>query len=61
LKIEPNWRTSTYTSSDSCIEVADNDPTRVLIRDTKDREFGHFSVNPASWAGFVNFTKGLPL
>jgi hypothetical protein len=57
----PNWRTSTYTKSDSCVEVADNDPEVVKIRDSKARHRGSLGVRPASWARFVNFTKRLPL
>ncbi|KNE80626.1 MULTISPECIES: DUF397 domain-containing protein [Streptomyces] len=51
----PNWRTSSYTKSDTCVEVADNDPDKVLVRDTKDRGRGTISVRPASWSEFVDF------
>ncbi|WP_328549670.1 DUF397 domain-containing protein [Streptomyces sp. NBC_00366] len=61
MTIEPNWRTSTYTKSDSCVEVADNDPTVVRVRDTKNRQQGHMNLRPASWTRFVEFTKQLPL
>ncbi|MGI5405221.1 DUF397 domain-containing protein [Streptomyces chartreusis] len=61
MTVEPNWRTSTYTKSDSCVEVADNDATMVRVRDTKDRERGRMDLRPASWARFVAFTKRLPL
>ncbi|MEU1176589.1 DUF397 domain-containing protein [Streptomyces sp. NPDC005820] len=56
---EPNWRTSSYTSSDSCVEVADNDKRRVMIRDTKDRKRGVLGVRPAPWAAFVDHAKSL--
>lgn len=56
-----NWRTSSYTSTDSCVEVADNDPTVVRVRDTKNREQGCLDLRPASWAHFVAFTKRIPL
>lgn len=58
---EANWRTSSYTKTDSCVEVADNDSEKVMVRDTKDRSRGFLSIPPASWAGFVNFAKELPL
>ncbi|OUD01857.1 DUF397 domain-containing protein [Streptomyces swartbergensis] len=58
---KPNWRTSSYTSNDSCVEVADNDLEVVRVRDTKDREQGLMALRPASWAHFVKFTKQLPL
>jgi hypothetical protein len=57
----PNWRTSTYTKDDNCVEVADNDPEMVKVRDSKARHRGSLGVRPASWAGFVNFAKKLPL
>ncbi|MFF9101582.1 DUF397 domain-containing protein [Streptomyces rubrogriseus] len=31
----PNWRTSSYTETQNCVEVADNDPEHVLVRDTR--------------------------
>ncbi|WP_405593156.1 DUF397 domain-containing protein [Streptomyces sp. NBC_01092] len=61
MKNQPNWRTSSYTSNDNCVEVADNDPTVVRIRDTKHREYGRMDLRPASWTHFVDFTKRLPL
>ncbi|WP_447037043.1 DUF397 domain-containing protein [Streptomyces sp. DSM 118878] len=53
----PNWRTSSYTISNDCVEVADNDPTKVLVRDTKARERAALAVLPASWAQFVEYSK----
>ncbi|MGW8743582.1 DUF397 domain-containing protein [Streptomyces sp. NPDC055794] len=53
----PNWRTSTYTRSDSCVEVADNDPRQVQVRDTKWRDGGTLAVPPSSWTAFVDFAK----
>ncbi|MFF9511810.1 DUF397 domain-containing protein [Streptomyces sp. NPDC014724] len=53
----PSWRTSAYTKSDSCVEVADNDPEKVMVRDTKDRDGGTLAFSPSSWAGFVEFSK----
>ncbi|MFJ4013772.1 DUF397 domain-containing protein [Streptomyces sp. NPDC090026] len=50
-----NWRTSTYTKSDSCVEVADNDPAGVMVRDTKDRDGGTLNFPPSSWATFVQY------
>ncbi|WP_411141424.1 DUF397 domain-containing protein [Streptomyces sp. x-80] len=42
----PNWRTSTYTKPDSCVEVSDNDPAKVMVRDTKARQYGTMTVQP---------------
>ncbi|WP_078620288.1 MULTISPECIES: DUF397 domain-containing protein [Streptomyces] len=53
----PNWRTSSYTKSDSCVEVADNDPKSVMVRDTKRRAGGTLTFSPSCWEEFVNFSK----
>ncbi|MDI3422287.1 DUF397 domain-containing protein [Streptomyces luteolus] len=54
---EPNWRTSSYTTHESCVEVADNDPYLVRIRDTKARTLGEVTVQPVAWKAFVDFCK----
>ncbi len=53
------WRKSTRsgTNGGSCIEVADNLPSRIFVRDTKDRNGGTLSFNPAAWSEFVTATK----
>ncbi|WP_411084435.1 DUF397 domain-containing protein [Streptomyces sp. cmx-18-6] len=61
MRGKPNWRTSSYTKSDTCVEVADNDPVRVMVRDTKHREQGAMTVRSAPWADFVDHAKGLLL
>lgn len=61
MTLHPNWRTSSYTGTENCVEVADNDPTVVRVRDTKDREHALMALRPTSWAHFVEFTKQLPL
>ncbi|MET8824889.1 DUF397 domain-containing protein [Streptomyces sp. NPDC004610] len=57
MAAKPEWRTSSYTKSDSCVEVADNDPSRVLVRDTKFREVGHLSLNPPAWGKFIGAVR----
>ncbi|WP_371674104.1 DUF397 domain-containing protein [Streptomyces sp. NBC_00289] len=52
-----NWRTSTYTSQDSCVEVADSNPHTVMVRDTKDRNRAIVSFTPAAWLAFVQHAK----
>ncbi|MER5851006.1 DUF397 domain-containing protein [Streptomyces sp. NPDC002012] len=52
----PNWRTSSYTHSDTCVEVAD-DALQVKVRDTKWRDGGTMAVPPSSWTPFVEFAK----
>ncbi|MEU2355287.1 DUF397 domain-containing protein [Streptomyces misionensis] len=59
MTIEPNWRTSTYSGTENCVEVADNDPRKVLVRDTKARGRGVLGVRPAPWAAFVAYSKAL--
>lgn len=53
----PNWRTSSYTGTENCVEVADNDPTKVMVRDTKARDRGYLAVQPDSWTDFVGYAK----
>jgi hypothetical protein len=53
----PNWRTSSYTETQNCVEVADNDPEHVLVRDTKARGWGMLAVQRDNWAAFVEYAK----
>ncbi|MGP4049348.1 DUF397 domain-containing protein [Streptomyces sp. 2A115] len=56
-RVTPNWRTSSYTGTENCVEVADNEPTKVMVRDTKTRSRGIMAVQPAAWREFVEFAK----
>ncbi|MFI7399073.1 DUF397 domain-containing protein [Streptomyces sp. NPDC049541] len=56
-RVTPNWRTSSYTGTENCVEVADNVPTAVMVRDTKDRSCGLLAVQPTTWMAFVEFVK----
>ena len=53
---EPRWRTATRSNSSGgeCVEVADNLPGRVLVRDSKDRTGGTLTFAPAAWRAFVD-------
>ncbi len=55
------WRKSTKSGNNggSCVEVADNLPGRVLVRDTKDRDGGTLTFSPEAWAGFVDLAKAI--
>ncbi|WP_433345937.1 DUF397 domain-containing protein [Micromonospora sp. CA-111912] len=55
------WRKSTKSGNNggACIEVADNLPGVVLVRDTKDRDGGALSFSPAAWRGFVDLAKSV--
>ncbi|MBE1484727.1 DUF397 domain-containing protein [Plantactinospora soyae] len=54
------WRTSTRSNSNqgTCVEVADNLPGRVLVRDSKDRAGGTLTFGPATWRAFVANVRG---
>ncbi|SCF27650.1 protein of unknown function (DUF397) [Micromonospora viridifaciens] len=49
------WRTSTRSSSNGgdCVEVADNLPGVILVRDSKDRTGGMLRFTPTAWQAFV--------
>jgi hypothetical protein len=53
------WRKSTKSGNNGgdCVEVADNLPGVVLVRDSKDRDGGALAFAPASWVGFVALAK----
>ncbi|MEU7980580.1 DUF397 domain-containing protein [Micromonospora sp. NPDC049081] len=53
------WRKSTRSGSNggSCVEVADNLPGVVLVRDTKDRDGGTLTFAPDTWRAFVDLAK----
>jgi hypothetical protein len=57
----PNWRTSSYTGTENCIEVADSDPRAVMVRDTKDRDGGTLAFPLSSWMPFVEFAAEVRL
>jgi len=55
---EPRWHKSTHSDGGGCVEVADNLPGRVLVRDTKDRDGGTLTFAPAAWRHFVDKARG---
>ncbi|MGW1060009.1 DUF397 domain-containing protein [Micromonospora rubida] len=52
---DPRWRTSTRSSANGgdCVEVADNLPGRVLVRDSKDVAGPVLAFTPGDWRYFV--------
>ncbi|MDM4722512.1 DUF397 domain-containing protein [Micromonospora sp. WMMA1363] len=52
------WRKSTRSSSNggACVEVADNLPGVVGVRDSKDPAGPALVFGPAAWQAFVTFT-----
>ncbi|MER7458233.1 DUF397 domain-containing protein [Micromonospora sp. NPDC126480] len=55
---DARWRTATRSSNNggNCVEVADNLPGRVLVRDSKDRDGGTLAFSPGAWRAFVAAT-----
>ncbi|NES26399.1 DUF397 domain-containing protein [Micromonospora terminaliae] len=53
------WRKSTRSSGNQgdCVEVADNLPGVVAVRDSKDPQGPALAFSPASWAAFVAHAK----
>jgi hypothetical protein len=53
------WRKSTRSGGNggNCVEVADNLPDAVAVRDSKDPEGPVLTFQPSHWAGFVTSCK----
>ncbi|MEV0217681.1 DUF397 domain-containing protein [Micromonospora sp. NPDC050695] len=53
------WRKSTRSGDNNgaCVEVADNLPGLVAVRDSKDPAGPTLTFSPAAWTSFVRFTK----
>ncbi|MEO3769906.1 DUF397 domain-containing protein [Micromonospora sp. B9E7] len=53
------WRKSTRSGSNGgeCVEVADNLPGVVAVRDSKDPDGPALTFTPATWATFVRSTR----
>ncbi len=56
---DARWHTATRSSNNGgdCVEVADNLPGRVLVRDSKDRDGGTLAFTPAAWRAFVELAR----
>ncbi|MGC4780100.1 DUF397 domain-containing protein [Micromonospora zamorensis] len=56
---DARWHTATRSSNNGgdCVEVADNLPGRVLVRDSKDRDGGTLAFAPAAWSSFVDVVR----
>ncbi|MGW6027603.1 DUF397 domain-containing protein [Streptomyces sp. NPDC055099] len=53
----PQWRTSSYTGTENCVEVADSNPDKVMVRDSKARERGYLSLQPPAWTALVEHVQ----
>ncbi|MEU8262966.1 DUF397 domain-containing protein [Micromonospora sp. NPDC048999] len=52
------WRKSTRSGAQgNCVEVADNLPGVVAVRDSKDPQGPALAFTPAAWSTFVAFAK----
>ncbi|KAB1144643.1 DUF397 domain-containing protein [Micromonospora sp. AMSO12t] len=53
------WRTSTRSGSSGgeCVEVADNLPGVVAVRDSKDPAGAALTFTPAAWTAFLGLAK----
>ncbi|MET8279548.1 DUF397 domain-containing protein [Micromonospora sp. NPDC005174] len=53
------WRKSSRSSANGgdCVEVADNLPGVVGVRDSKDQAGPALAFAPAAWRAFVDMTK----
>lgn len=54
------WHKSTRSGSNGgdCVEVADNLPHVVAVRDTKNRDSGTLVFTRAEWGAFIGGVKG---
>ncbi|NJP99297.1 DUF397 domain-containing protein [Streptomyces zingiberis] len=57
MKNDANWRTSSYSGTENCVEFSDNYPDQVRVRDTKDRGRGILDFSPESWSEFVGYSR----
>ncbi len=55
-----HWRKSTRSNgTGQCVEVAQNLPGIVAVRDSKDPEGPALVVEPAAWAAFADGVKSI--
>ena len=48
------WRTSSYTNNGgACVEVADNQPDLIAVRDSKDRNGPVLLLTASQWREFI--------
>ncbi|MEW2445113.1 DUF397 domain-containing protein [Micromonospora marina] len=55
---EARWRKSSYSGNEgACVEVADNLPSVVGVRDSKDISGPSLAFTAPQWGSFVEFLK----
>jgi len=47
------WRKSTFTGANSCVEVADNLPGIIAVRNSNDPDGPTVVFTPAEWTAFI--------
>lgn len=58
MYLAPNWRKASKSGNNGgCVEVADNQPDAILVRDTKNPDDGTLHVSRANWAAFLSDLK----
>ncbi|WP_181802490.1 DUF397 domain-containing protein [Streptomyces shenzhenensis] len=56
--LEPAWRTSSYSGGQGdCVEVADNLPTVIPVRDSKRPTGPALAFSPSAWTAFVDHLR----
>ncbi|NES16352.1 MULTISPECIES: DUF397 domain-containing protein [Micromonospora] len=57
--LAPRWRKSIRSANEgNCVEVADNLPGVVLVRDSKDRSGPTLTFTSGAWRGFLTAVPG---
>ncbi|WDZ82229.1 DUF397 domain-containing protein [Micromonospora cathayae] len=51
------WRKATRSAHTDCVEVADNLPDIVAVRDSKDPHGPALVFTPTTWRAFVNLAR----
>jgi hypothetical protein len=53
------WRKSSYSNPDGgeCLEVSDDLPALVPVRDSKTPALGALLISPSAWSAFVESVK----
>ncbi|TCB95742.1 DUF397 domain-containing protein [Micromonospora zingiberis] len=51
------WRTATRSGNTDCVEVADDLPDVVAVRDSKDRQGPVLAFTPQTWQVFIGHVK----
>lgn len=52
-----DFRKSSYSNPQNCVEAADVPGGEAALRDSKHPEKGHFTIPSAEWAGFLDAVR----